>query len=192
MAVVAGAILVGAAAGAYVAATAQQGGNESEDTPATPGPTTDASGDQTEPAPTLSGESPTGCGDWPATAADGPIAAEYGEIRNCGRHAGIWVVTTLGNLDENGLRRGGVIGLYDCKGDESCLDNGTDHPLAGWEFLTPPFSGGITITGALDDETLILIVGNALEAEKFTFNVVTRVFTVVTSPTQVPATPALR
>lgn len=183
MVVLAGAVLAGIALGAYAAVTAQQDGSDSTATPTggTPGP--DATPAQTEaPLPTLAGEAPNACGDWPAAAADGPIASQYGEIRNCVLFEGTWVIATLGKVDANGVRAAGVIALYPCHADEACLDNRTEHPLAGWEIVKPPFSnGGITIMGVLNGELLL---------GKYTFNVVTRTFTLLTPATAEPTAAA--
>ena len=184
LAVMLSAVLAGAALGAYAIVSAQQGGDSATVTPISPVPT-----DQTQPAP-LSAYTPNGCGDWPASSPDGPIATQYGEIRDCGLFDGVWVIATLGKLNDKGTRSGGVVALYDCNGDKPCLDNQTDHPLAGWDFVSPPFSGGVTIMNQLDVETLVFGVGNNHEGHAYAFNVVTRAFTLLAPATAEPATAA--
>ena len=133
---------------------------------------------------------PNGCGDWGDSSVEGTvgfaIASQYGEIRNCGRFAGTWVIITLGKRQANGVRDSGVIALFPCNDDPVCLDNKTDHPIAGWEFVRPPYPGEISILRVVDDETLEISVANDKGGRGFRFNVVTRVFADVT-----PATPAV-
>ena len=167
------AFLVGAGIGAYAIVTAQQGGTPPLiiGSPQTPS----------------SEVAPTSCGAWPAESA---IADKYGELTRCGLHAGTWVIVAGGKVDTSGMWSSGVIALYPCNGDQACLDNRNDHPFTGWTFVSPPYSGEISILREVDDQTLIIGVASEHEGHWLTFDVVTRAFAAVTPNTPMtPVTP---
>jgi len=186
--------LAAAGVGAFAIVTAQQGGDAPpppglEDVPRRVSPVvvipTDVPVYIGTPSTPSYETSPTSCGDdWGDPTVEGTaafqIAHQYGEIRNCGLHRETWVITTLGWRDADGVRRGGIVALYPCaSGDTACLDNETDHPFEGWGILTPPYSGAITLMRELDDHTLVLGVGSSRGGQTFTFDLLTREFTLV-------------
>lgn len=119
------------------------------------------------------------CGAWADASIGGTagfaLASRYGEIRYCFRHGDTWVITTLGRRGRDGVREDGVVALYRCDSDDrGCLSKTNDHPFSGWTVITPPYPGAVTVLNVLDDGTLVLGVGNDLEAKTFELDLETR------------------
>jgi hypothetical protein len=91
------------------------------------------------------------------------IARLYGELRICGANQGILWFTTLGAPGPN---RQGVIGVCPPANAAVC-QSATNPALTGWEIVTPPFRGGVTVMGS--KSPTVLIVGPG----EYTFDLVT-------------------
>jgi hypothetical protein len=79
------------------------------------------------------------------------------------------VITTLG-----GHGTEAIIALYPCNSsDTACMDGQQPHPVSGWQFVKPPYPGGVTYMGSLNDHQMIVDVGG----HQLTFDVLTRQFT---------------
>lgn len=178
-------VLAGTAIGALAVVTAQQAFDDPptglenvprrigtplviEGTPPRMGPLTTPSSET----------APASCGAWADPTVAGTAGFEitrlYGEMRFCFLYSDTWVITTLGKAGEDGVRRGGVVGLFQCTGnDTACLDNQSDHPFDGWTIVTPPYSGSVSLLDPVDEQTLRLGVGNEQGGRTFTLDVVT-------------------
>ncbi len=115
------------------------------------------------------------CGEWSAEygSVGSYVIAHYGDERDCGLLDDSWVITTLGLRLTDGSRAQGIIALYHCGPDDAaCLDGSTDHPLAGWSFIAPPYPGGVTWMGEREPDTIIVDNGGP----QLEFNVATEQF----------------
>jgi hypothetical protein len=147
----------------------------------------DEQGTDNEPATTLSllptpTPSPYVCGDeWSDQRKPGTvgyeIAANYGEIRNCGLFGDEWIITTLGKRDRQGVyTTSGVVAYYQCEGsDDRCVDGRTDHPLDGWTVVEPPIARGLTIMTWRPDKQELVLSG-------LTFSLITNTFVSPATP----------
>ncbi len=106
------------------------------------------------------------CGSW--SAADGavgqPIAALYGQVRNCFPVGQDWIITTLGGNSSNG-----VIAEYSCGNNTACQSGQNPHPLTGWAIYRAPSPGEITLLSVLNTQEILVDVGG----QQFIFNVTT-------------------
>lgn len=83
-----------------------------------------------------------------------PLRSSMGPLRNCLLVGTTWVITISGAAGKIG-----IIATDECQpNDGACLNGQSNHPLAGWKFLLPPYPGGVTLL--LVDKTHNRVVVN--------------------------------
>ncbi len=116
------------------------------------------------------GDTLAACGPWfsPESVLGTAIAQQYGEISSCNElEEGYRVITTLGTAPGESDNQG-VIGVYQCDlADEGCLRGTADHPYSEWEFVTPPFTGGVTVLA--HPTNFVLLLNNGGKQLMFNF-----------------------
>jgi hypothetical protein len=120
---------------------------------------------------------PVACGSWstqetsssPATQ----LAAQFGTIIECGFTGDTWLMVTAADTNPPAVKPGDppppsalwlrpqTLLVYPCAvGDQTCLDPASPHPTSGWQSVTAPTTGWLTLVGAPAPGALIFDVGS--------------------------------